>query len=252
MPEQNAFALDKEQVNIKIRDKFGPQRLNNASEPPQSFHEQLRKVTKLPQTKEEYRDLKRNHKLLANDLSAIVINEGKHRSPVDSEPEIAPMIEYLLSKNLNRKTVDDQLVNFFRAYDDYKEEKILKLQMKVDRQKAKNKKLRNAQAGAFSDKSEIENEGEKEIYFTTQEGHECSTVFQQARVGMPIFSIGKLGRTHRTVFADQNMDEGWIEHRGTRQRSHFFSKYGVYFMKIKVRRPRPDKKRADLDFARPA
>ena len=29
--------------------------------------------------------------------------------------------------------------------------------MKVDRQKAKNKKLRNAQAGAFSDKSEIEN-----------------------------------------------------------------------------------------------
>ena len=81
---------------------------------------------------------------------------------------------------------------------------------------------RAGQKFALADKSEIENEGEKEMYFTTQEGHECLTVFQQARVGMPIFSIRKLGRTHRTVFADQNMDEGWIEHRETKQRSHFF------------------------------
>ena len=36
------------------------------------------------------------------------------------------MIDFLLSKNLNRKTVDDQRGNVFRAYDDYKEEKILK------------------------------------------------------------------------------------------------------------------------------
>ena len=67
------------------------------------------------------------------------------------------MVTYLLSKNLKTDTVQDQLVNFFRAYDDYKEAKIMKLSLKVDRQKQKNKKLRNAQAGAFSDKSEIEN-----------------------------------------------------------------------------------------------
>ena len=48
-------------------------------------------------------------------------------------------------------------MNLFRAYDDFKEDQILKLQLKVDKQKQRNKKLRNKQAGAFSDKSEIEN-----------------------------------------------------------------------------------------------
>lgn len=43
------------------------------------------------------------------------------------------MVDYLLSKNLKQKTTQDQLVNFFRAYDDYKEEKILKSQLKLDR-----------------------------------------------------------------------------------------------------------------------
>ena len=115
----------------------------------------MHKITKLPQTKEEYKDLKRNQKLFANEIA---INEGfVHQPKAETEPEIAPMVQHLLCKNLSQKKTDEQLVNFFRAYDDYKEEKILKLQMKVDRQKAKNKKLRNAQAGAFSDKSEIEN-----------------------------------------------------------------------------------------------
>ena len=43
------------------------------------------------------------------------------------EPPIAPMIENLLHKNLRPKTVQDQIVNLFRAYDDYKEDQILKL-----------------------------------------------------------------------------------------------------------------------------
>ena len=54
------------------------------------------------------------------------------------------MVESILNKNLKPATVQDQLVNFFRAYDDYKEDRIMKLQLKVDRQKQKNKKLRNA------------------------------------------------------------------------------------------------------------
>ena len=60
IPASNAFDMDKEQVNIRIREKkFADQRLNNTSEP-HSFHEQLKRITKLPQTKEEYKDLKRN------------------------------------------------------------------------------------------------------------------------------------------------------------------------------------------------
>ena len=109
---------------------------------------------------------------------------------------------------------------------------------------------RAGQKFVLADKSEIANEGEKEVHFATQEGHECATVFQQAKVGMPIFSIRKLGRTHRTMFADKSMNEGWVEHRTTNQRSHFFSMYGVYFMKIKVRKP--DQKPPDMDFVRPA
>lgn len=55
------------------------------------------------------------------------------------------------------ETECEQLVNFFRAHDDYKEDQIMRLQTNLDQQKLKNKKLRNVQASAFSDKSELEN-----------------------------------------------------------------------------------------------
>ena len=51
----------------------------------------------------------------------------------EKEPPIAPMVENLLQKNLKPKSVQDQLVDFFRAYDDFKEDQILKLQLKVDK-----------------------------------------------------------------------------------------------------------------------
>ena len=111
---------------------------------------------------------------------------------------------------------------------------------------------RAGQKFVLADKSEIANVGEKEISFATDEGHECASVFQQANVAMPIFSIRKLGRTHRSMFADQHMDEGWIEHRQTKQRSKLFSMYGVYFMKIKVRKPKPGEESPDTNVVRPA
>ena len=84
-------------------------------------------ISKLPQNKEEYRDLKRHHKNLNRDLDKIDIDIGKNQTKVEAEPEIAPMVERLLSKNLKKETVQEQLVNFFRAYDDYQEDRIMKL-----------------------------------------------------------------------------------------------------------------------------
>ena len=108
---------------------------------------------------------------------------------------------------------------------------------------------RNGQEFVLADKSKIKNLGEKEVHFSTEEGHECSTIFQQANVAMPIFSIRKLGRTHRTVFADRNRDHGYIEHRTTGQRTAFFSRHGVYFMKIRLREPT---KKTEETVGRPA
>ena len=85
-----------------------------------------------------------------------------------------------------------------------------------------------------ADETEIVNRGEKVVKFRTQEGDQCQIVVQCAKVSMPIFSIRKLGKTHRAVFADQHKDHGYLEHRGTGRRTYFFSKNGVYFMRIRL------------------
>ena len=51
----------------------------------------------------------------------------------------------------------DQIVNFFRAFDEHKEDQIIRMQTQLDQQKQKIKKMRNVQASTFSDKIEIEN-----------------------------------------------------------------------------------------------
>lgn len=74
------------------------------------------------------------------------------------EPEISPMIQELCYANRkNPQVVEDRIVQFFRAYDEFKEDQIQRLQAKFENQKNKNKKLRNQQAGALCDKSELEN-----------------------------------------------------------------------------------------------
>lgn len=74
------------------------------------------------------------------------------------EPEIAPMIQQLCFENIkNPQAVEDKIVQFFRAFDEFKEDQIQRLQAKCESQKNKNKKLRNKQAGALCDKSELEN-----------------------------------------------------------------------------------------------
>ena len=85
-----------------------------------------------------------------------------------------------------------------------------------------------------ADETEIANRGQKIVKFRTQEGDQCQVVVQCAKVSMPIFSIRKLGKTHRAVFADQHKDHGYLQHRKTGRKTYFFSKNGVYFMRIKL------------------
>ena len=102
---------------------------------------------------------------------------------------------------------------------------------------------RAGQVFITASKEKLPNLGQKRIEFMTEEGTHCASIFQQAKVGMPILSIRQLGKTHRTVFADKTKNDGYIEHRKTLQRSYFSSYNGVYFMKVKVKQPmtvRPD------------
>ena len=80
----------------------------------------------------------------------------------------------------------------------------------------------------------IANQGEKVVKFRTREGEQCQITVQCANVSMPICSTRKLGKTHRSVFADQHQDHGYLEHRVTRHRTQFFSKDGVYFLRIRL------------------
>lgn len=67
------------------------------------------------------------------------------------------MIISLLSKNLKKSTIEKQILNFFQAFDDYKDDKIQASIRKLETLKHKNMKARNKQAHNFTDKSELEN-----------------------------------------------------------------------------------------------
>ena len=72
-------------------------------------------------------------------------------------PFIAPIVEQMQYKNMKEESVREQIVAFFKAYDDYKEEQVVRMQTQLDQQKQKIKKMRNEQASTFSDKTELEN-----------------------------------------------------------------------------------------------
>ena len=93
---------------------------------------------------------------------------------------------------------------------------------------------RAGQVFTTANEQEIANVGEKVVKFMTREGEQCQITVQCANVSMPIFSTRKLGNTHRSVFADEHRDHGYLEHRVTGHRTHFFSKDGVYFLRIRL------------------
>ena len=102
-----------------------------------------------------------------------------------------------------------------------------------------------------ANENKIANEGEKVVRFKTREGEQCQVTVQCANVAMPIFSTRKLGRTHRSVFADEHQDRGYLEHRTTGARTHFFSKDGVYFLRIKLTPEVPEVQQPKRGFGRP-
>ena len=66
--------------------------------------------------------------------------------------------------------------------------------------------------------------------------------FPASRCCSPYLLSAEFGKkSHRTVFADANQNEGYIEHRKSGQRTRMFSKDGVYFVKIKLQPERSPK-----------
>ena len=85
----------------------------------------------------------------------------------------------------------------------------------------------------------------------TQERELCESVFQQADVALPIFSVRKLGKTHRVVLAEEGQNDGYIQHRITGHKTKMLSKDGVYFVKVKLQPERAPKNQVQAEhFAR--
>ena len=111
---------------------------------------------------------------------------------------------------------------------------------------------KNGQVFVTANEQQTANIGEKLVKFRTREGEQCQIVVQCADVAMPIFSTRKLGKTHRTILADEHQDHGFFEHRKTGARTQFFSKDGVYFLRIRLTPDMPDAEPRDNGFGRPA
>ena len=102
-----------DQVDIKIPKTFLTQ--NQKDNDDLIFEVQS---TALPQTKEEYREFRKMAKFnLKKNNQDLVLQQQDNL-----EPSIAPAIEHLCMKNLKNETVEEQIVSFFRAFDEYKED----------------------------------------------------------------------------------------------------------------------------------
>ena len=89
----------------------------------------------LPQTKDEYREFQKMAKYKKKLTTTSANNDLNITEQTNSEPNIAPIVENLLCKNLSKDTVKDQIVNFFRAFDEHKEDQINRMQTQLDQQK---------------------------------------------------------------------------------------------------------------------
>lgn len=91
--------------------------------------------TPLPQDVQSY------HKFLSNYRRAQL---DRNIEPDSNEtPQIKYLIQNLLHKGLKKASVEKQIVNFFRVYDEVKSERFKQLCTKLDRIKVQNTKLKN-------------------------------------------------------------------------------------------------------------
>ena len=96
-------------------------------------------------------------------------------------------------------------------------------------------------------KEELPNLGEREVHFSTEEGNEGNVAFQMCKgIAMPILSVRKLAKTNEIRFLDK--ENGQIISKATGLVTNFISMYGVYFVKLKVKRSAE----VEPTFGRPA
>ena len=93
------------------------------------------------------------------------------------------------------------------------------------------------------------NRGEFEVNWEATGGHKFNSVFQDAEVGMPIFSISKRGKEgYRSYFDDEG---GEMIHKKTGEVTPIVARMGVYFIQMKVPKWTIDPS-ATVGFVRPA
>ena len=64
------------------------------------------------------------------------LSETQDNGQINEEANIRPAIENLMAKEVeNPREVREQIVKFFRAYDECKEDQVLRMQAKLDQEK---------------------------------------------------------------------------------------------------------------------
>ena len=85
-----------------------------------------------------------------------------------------------------------------------------------------------------ADGSEIPNQCEFDVIFQGADDRVRQVTFQNAKVGLPIFSInGVAQKDHRVWFEH---DRGAVVHKPTGQEMPFIARSGVYFIQMRVPR----------------
>ena len=98
---------------------------------------------------------------------------------------------------------------------------------------------------------EIVSGGEVVVAAKTQEGHNVTTVFQDADVDLPILSVAVLSDSSK-LGSDVRFkrNDGYIEDIATGKRCNFIKRQGVYFIKLLV--PKDLLEENEQDFGRQA
>ena len=81
---------------------------------------------------------------------------------------------------------------------------------------------------------ELDNKGELDVIFKDPHDNMRSSTFQNAEVGMPIFSISRLTKEKHEVTVREH--DGYILHVPNGERFYVVKASGVYFIKMKAPR----------------
>ena len=84
-----------------------------------------------------------------------------------------------------------------------------------------------------ADGSRIPNLGQTKVPFSTAEGHQCTLLFQVARITRPLISVAQLSRSGRRCIFDH--DGGYIEHRATGRKIQLERAGNTYALRMLVR-----------------